>query len=137
MKVKVLVAQSCQNLFDPGGVAHQAPLSTGFSRQEYWSGLPFPSLGYLPNRGIEPRSPVSQVDSLLPEPPGEPMSEPKCGYFLFQNLKKSRNFLKIFNDTPKCSFSFEQRPSMGKLRQVLEMPRIESRIKTLPTIDIY
>ena len=79
MKVKVLVAQSCQNLFDPVGVAHQAPLSTGFSRQEYWSGLPFPSLGYLPNPGIEPGSPVSQVDSLLPEPPGEPMSEPKCG----------------------------------------------------------
>ena len=79
MKVNVLVAQSCQNLFDPMCVAHQVPLSMGFSRQEYWSGLPFPSLGDLPNPGIEPGSPVSQVGSLLPEPPGEPMSEPKCG----------------------------------------------------------
>ena len=77
MKVKVLVAQSC--LFDPMGVAHQAPLSMGFSTQEYWSGLPFTSLGYLPNPGIKPGSPALQVDSLLSELPGEPLSEPKCG----------------------------------------------------------
>ena len=44
----------------------------GFSRQEYWSGLPFPSSGALPNPGMEPRSPVLQVDSLLTEPPGTP-----------------------------------------------------------------
>ena len=42
----------------PQTVAHQAPLSTGFSRQEYWSGLPFPSPGDLPNPGIEPTSPL-------------------------------------------------------------------------------
>ena len=42
-------------------VAHQAPLFTGFSRQEYWSGLPFPSPGDLPKAGIEPKSPVSPV----------------------------------------------------------------------------
>ena len=48
-----------------------APLSMGFSRQEYWSGLPFPSPGDLPDPGIEPMSPASpalQVDSLLTEP---------------------------------------------------------------------
>ena len=45
-------------------VAHQAPLSIGFSRQEYWSGLPFPSPGDLPNPGINPTSPTLQVDSL-------------------------------------------------------------------------
>ena len=45
-------------------VAHQAPLSMGFSRQEYWNGLPFFSPGDLPNPGIEPRSPALQVDSL-------------------------------------------------------------------------
>ena len=44
----------------PWTVARQAPLSMGFSRQEYWSGLPFPSPGYLPNPGIEPRSPALQ-----------------------------------------------------------------------------
>ena len=44
----------------------------GFSRQEYWSGLPFPSPGDLPNPGIEPTSPVLQADSLPSEPPGKP-----------------------------------------------------------------
>ena len=43
----------------------------GFSRQEYWSGLPFPSPGDLPNAGIEPRSPTLQADSLMSEPPGK------------------------------------------------------------------
>ena len=56
-------------------IARQAPLSLGFSRQEYWRGLPFSSPGDLPDSGIESRSPVSpalQADSLLCEPPGEP-----------------------------------------------------------------
>ena len=51
----------------PWTVACQAPLSVGFSRQEYWSGLPFPSPGDLPNPGIEPGSPVLQADSLPTE----------------------------------------------------------------------
>ena len=53
----------------PWTVAHQAPLSMGFSRREYWSGLPFPSPGDLPNPGIEPRSPALQADALTSEPP--------------------------------------------------------------------
>ena len=44
----------------------------GFSRQEYWSGLPFPSPGDLPDPGIQLRSPALQADALLPEPPGKP-----------------------------------------------------------------
>ena len=48
----------------PWTVACQAPLSMGFPRQEYWSGLPFPSPGNLPNPGIQPESPAVQVDSL-------------------------------------------------------------------------
>jgi len=44
----------------------------GFSRQQYWSGLPFPSPGDLPNPGIKPRSPAFQADSLTSEPPGKP-----------------------------------------------------------------
>ena len=55
-------------------VAHQAPLSMGFSRQEYWSGLPLPSPGVLPHPGIKPGSPALQADSLLTEPPGKPKS---------------------------------------------------------------
>ena len=50
-------------------VAHQAPLSMGFPRQEYWSGLPFPSPGDLPYPEIEPGSPTLQTDALLSEPP--------------------------------------------------------------------
>ena len=61
-----LVAQSC--LFATSWtVAHQAPLSMGLSRQEYWSGLPFPFSGDLPNPGIEPTSPALQADALLTE----------------------------------------------------------------------
>ena len=59
----------------PWTVALQAPLSMGFSRQEYWSGLPCLPPGDLPNPGIEPRSPVLQVDSLLSELPGKPICE--------------------------------------------------------------
>ena len=55
----------------PWTVAHQAPPSMGFSRQEYWSGLPFPSPGDLPNPGIKPRSPTLQADALTSEPPKE------------------------------------------------------------------
>ena len=62
-----LVTQSCLTLVTPWTVAHQAPLYIGFSRQEYWSRLPFPSPGDLPNPGIEPRSPALQADSLLTE----------------------------------------------------------------------
>ena len=53
-------------------VAHQAPPSMGFSRQEYWNGLPFPSPGDLPDPGIEPRSPALESDALTSEPPGKP-----------------------------------------------------------------
>ena len=53
-----LVAKSCLTLETPWTVAFQAPLTMGFSRQEYWSGLPFPSPGYLPDPGIKPTSPA-------------------------------------------------------------------------------
>ena len=55
----------------PWTAAYQAPTSMGFSRQEYWSGLPFPSPGDLPNSGIEPRSPTFQAEALTSEPPGQ------------------------------------------------------------------
>ena len=55
-------------------VAYQAPVSMGFSRQEYWSGLPFPSPGDLPNSRIEPRSPALQADILPSELPRKPNS---------------------------------------------------------------
>ena len=67
------VMLSCVQLFATlWTVAHQAPPSMGFSRQEYWSGLPFPSPGDLPNPGIEPRCPTLLADTLTSEPPGKP-----------------------------------------------------------------
>ena len=66
------VAKSCPTLVTPWTVACQAPLSVVFSRQEYWSGLPFPSPGNIPDPGIEPRSPELQADSLLTELWGKP-----------------------------------------------------------------
>ena len=53
----------------PWTIAYQAPPSMGFSRQECWSGLPFPSPGNLPDPGIEPGSPTLRADTLLSEPP--------------------------------------------------------------------
>ena len=56
---------SCVQLFKtPWTISYQAPLSMEFSRQEYWSGLPFPSPGDLPDIGTEPRSPALQADAL-------------------------------------------------------------------------
>ena len=62
-----LVVKVCLTLAIPWTVARQAPLSMGFSRQEHWSELPFPSPGDLPNPGFKPRSPVLQVDDLPTE----------------------------------------------------------------------
>ena len=62
-----LVSQSCLTLVTRRTIACQDPLSMGFSRQEYWGGLPFPSPKDLPDPGIKPRSPALQADSLLTE----------------------------------------------------------------------
>ena len=67
-------------------VARQAPRSIGFSRQEYWSGLPFPPPGDLPNPGIKSRPPVLQVDSLPSEPPGKPKNPGVGSLSLLQGI---------------------------------------------------
>ena len=72
VKVKVV----CDSL-RPHGVAYQAPLSMGFSRQENWSGLPFPSAGDLPHPGVEAGSPALQADSL----PAEPLAKRTRGHW--------------------------------------------------------
>ena len=71
VKVKVKSLIRVQLFATPWTVAYQAPPSMGFSRQECWSGLPFPSPGDLPNPGIEPGSPALQADTLRSEPPGK------------------------------------------------------------------
>ena len=72
MKVKVKSLSHVRLFGTLWTVVHRAPLPMGFSRQEYYSGLPFPSPGDLPNPGIEPRFPVLQADTLTSEPPGKP-----------------------------------------------------------------
>ena len=67
--MKVLVSLSCPTLYDTMYCSRQAPLSVGFSRQEYWSGLPIPFPGDLSDPGIKLGSPALQTDSLPSEPP--------------------------------------------------------------------
>ena len=70
-KVKVKSLSRVRHFATPWTVAYQTSLPMGFSRQEYWSGLPFPSPEALPDPGIEPRSPALQADTLSSEPPGK------------------------------------------------------------------
>ena len=73
-----LVTKLCLTLVTAWNVARQAPLSMGFSRQEYWSGLPFPLPGDLPDPGIKPGSPALQADSSPTELWGKPTTN--CSY---------------------------------------------------------
>ena len=96
VKVKVKSLSRVQLFATPWTVAHQAPPSMGFSRQEYWSGLPFPSPGDL----LEPRSPALQADTLTSEPPGKPYSlSPKLHchlkWLVWQMLRGLASFLYI------------------------------------------
>ena len=77
-KVKVKSLSRVQLSATPWTVAYQAPPSMGFSRQECWSGFPFPSPGDLPNPGMEPGSPTLQADTLPSEPPGKPVFHSGC-----------------------------------------------------------
>ena len=83
------------NFLTPWTLAHQAPLSTGFSRQEYWNGLPCPPPGDHPNPGIKPWFPTLQTDPLPSEPPGKPKNTGVGslslfpGIFLTQELNQS------------------------------------------------
>ena len=77
--IEVCMYVHCSVMSDsliPWTIAHQAPLSMEFSRQEYWGRLPFPSPGDLPDPELKPRSPALQADSVLSEPPGMPPEKP-------------------------------------------------------------
>ena len=91
-----LVAQSCLTLSDPWTVASQAPLSMGFSRQEYWSGLPFLTPGDLSKPGIKPRSPTLQADSLPSEPPRKPKNTGVGSLSLLQGTFSTQEWNRCF-----------------------------------------
>ena len=96
----------------PEAIASQAPLSMGFSKQEYWSGFPCPPPGDLPNLGTEPRSPTLQMVSL----PSEPLEKPKNtgvgslfllqGSFLTQESKQGLQRISIYKSKLQVYFSF-------------------------------
>ena len=79
LKVKVKSLSRVGLFATPWTVAYQAPLSMGFSRQECWSGLPFPSPGDLPDPGIKPASPVLSSRFFTTEPPGKPTRKHDIG----------------------------------------------------------
>ena len=79
----------------PWIVAHQAPPSLGFSRQEYWSGLPFPSPEDLPDPGIEPRSPSLQAEALTSEPPGKPKILEWVAHLFSSGTSQPRNQTRV------------------------------------------
>ena len=87
VQVKVKLLSRVQFFGTPGTVAYQAPPSMGFSRQEYWSELPFPSPGDLPDPGIEPGSPAFQADALTSEPPGKPVCVCVCVLIGFSHVQ--------------------------------------------------
>ena len=101
-----LIAKSCPTLVTPWAVAPQAPPSVVFSRQKYWSGLPFPSPGDLPGPGIEPRSPMLQADSFF--------------FFFLQadslptEQTPTNHVLRIFTPRNLYSFPFEATESRSR-----------------------
>ena len=76
------------NSVTPWTVACQAPLSMGFSRQEYWSGLPFPSPGYFPSPGIKPMSPALASGFFTADPPGQAKCKIQIWHLLFKNYRE-------------------------------------------------
>ena len=82
----------------------------GFSRQEYWSGLPCPPPGDLPNQGIEPRSPALQADSLLSEPPGKPKNIGVGSLSLLQGIFQESNWSLLHRRWTLYQLSYQRRP---------------------------
>ena len=92
--VKVKLLSHVQLFATPWTVAYQAPLSMGFSRQEYWSGLPFPSPGDLPDPEMEPRASALQEDAL----PSEPLGKPTIYFYFLPHPHSMWDFSSLTRD---------------------------------------
>ena len=88
----------------PWTVAHQAPLFMAVSRREYWSGLPCPPPGGLPNPGIEPGLPALQADSLLTKPPGKPRESLRGGKIILITPKSKKHDRMFLNHLKPATF---------------------------------
>ena len=102
----VLAVQACLTICNPWTVAHQAPLSMEFSRQENWSGFPFPFPGALPSPAIKPGSPTLQADSLPFEAPGKPQFLQRIKSEARLEFTPSNAFLGVFCALEKKGHSF-------------------------------
>ena len=111
----------------PWTVARQAPLSPGFPRHEYRTGLPFPPAGDLPNPGIKPRSPTLQADFLPREPPGKPIKKDRIHTHILARAK-SRQSCPIL-----CPCALQSPLSMGFSRQARPPPGSLPHPETEPT----
>ena len=109
---KVKLLSRVQLFATPWTVAHQAPPSMGFSRQEYWSELPFPSPGDLPDPGIEHRSPVLQTDALTSEP---------LNFLMFKLVLEKAEEPEI--KLPTFAGSWKKQESSRKTSALLTMPK--------------
>ena len=108
--VVVVVAKSCPSFAILWIVTWQAPLSMGFSREKYWSGLPFPSPGDLPDPGIEPRSPALQAHDLPTELWGQPLGSMDILTILISSNPWTWNLFHLFMSSSVLSsmcYSFQ------------------------------
>ena len=113
----------------PWTIAYQAPPSMGFSRQEYWSGLPLPSPGDLPDPGIEPGSPTFQADALTSEPPGKPIFMQKFHYNTMKTGTSRRGLLRSI----LASLVAQQSRICPPMHETSWVGKIPWRKKWLPT----
>ena len=103
----------------PWTVAYQAPPAMGFSRQEYWSGVPFPSPGDLPDPGIKPGSPALQADALPSEPPGKP-PKGRSRALLITKIHTCRD---LHNRNEIHMLGFQKQIANGYLQQIFHIGR--------------
>ena len=122
IKVKVKSDSFRPHGLTPWTAVHPAPPSMGFSRQEYWSGLPFPSPGDRPNPGIKPRSPALQADALLSEPP-----ENHCQLFIGRTDAgaESPSFGRLIRRTDSLEKTLMLGKTEGRRRGQQRMRRLE------------
>ena len=114
---------SCVQLFaTPWTITHQAPPSMGFSRQEYWSGLPFPSPEDLSDPGIEPRSPALEADALTSEPPWKIQASKVILKILQARLQQYVNH-EIPDVQTGCRKGRRSRDQIANIRWIIEKAR--------------